>query len=456
MSDRKIRTVIDSEVRFQLQESQKLGALGTFGLLVQAAAIGCITGLVIGAFRMLFNCLNHLSSDSLRGVLPHETLAGMLPAYGVIFLLFLLSVLFLRIEPMVSGSGIPQVELAQKGKYPPMNWFRVLAVKFLATLASLAAGLSVGRQGPSVQMGAAVGIGVGTMLHGRHAQSMHRYLTGGAVAGMTAAFSSPVAGLFFAIEDMQVVLDRRMLVFLTVASASAFFSVYGILGIPLLYPFQNTAFPEFAESAALAAVMAIAGICGSLYTRIMVGLILAEDRIRWKRPWIRTLLPFLLSGFLITVYPAVITGLGPAPLELENTSLAFSAVLMLFAVKVLFSAASFASCVSGGILTPMLTMGAMLGSCCFIAGNSLGIFTAGISGTVIAVAMAGFFAGVARTPVTAAALLIETTCAWNAAPFILLAAFAGHWIAGLLGTRPVYSYLRERILKQQETVSGST
>lgn len=252
---------LSEETRIQIRESQKLGALGQLAFVLQALVIGAISGFVIGIFRMAFTVLNGLGTNWVVEEFQKGAEGFLFIAAALIFCC-LLSGFLLKIEPMISGSGIPQVELAQIGKFPPMNWLRVLITKFVGTLTALAAGLSVGREGPCVQMGAAVGVGVGTFFYGKHAQTMHRYLTGGAVSGMTSAFSSPIAGILFAVEDMKVILDRRMLAFLAITAMSAWFMVKHILGLPLVFPFVGLEPLGFLQLWVLLPVCILSGVLG--------------------------------------------------------------------------------------------------------------------------------------------------------------------------------------------------
>lgn len=188
-----------------LRDLQALRALGVWRLTFQALITGGVTGAVIGLFRLAFTVINEGVVDYVHAhnLSDPQVAVGIFAALAV---LAALAWLLLRLEPLTSGSGIPQVELMVAGQMR-MNWFRVLWTKFAATLISLTGGLSVGREGPCIQMGAAVGSGVGHFWHDEKAQSMPRYLVGGSVAGLTAAFGAPVAGLCFAFEEMKTVLS---------------------------------------------------------------------------------------------------------------------------------------------------------------------------------------------------------------------------------------------------------
>ena len=430
-------------MRIQLRESQLLGALGLLGLFLQAVVIGLASGLVIGIFRIAYTELNSISVSRFSGWLS-QGWSGFFCIAGAMVLLCGFSCLLVRMEPMIAGSGIPQVELAQAGRYPPMVWHRVLASKFLATLISLTAGLSVGRQGPSIQMGAAVGIGVGTLLHGTKAQSMHRYLSAGAVSGMTAAFSSPLTGVLFAIEDMRIVFDWRMLAFLGTASATAWLTVTHVLGLPLVFPFLQTDSLQPFQWWLVIPLAVLAGLMGAGYCKSMLAAISWEDSLNWHGNWARLAIPFAAACFLMYAYPNVIVGFGPSVETLEQAGLPFASLLLLLVIKVAFSCLCFASGIAGGILIPILSIGALAGSCASLILESLGVLAPTQCGTVLLLVMASFFTGVVRSPLSAATLMVETTGAWGCTPLLLIAVFIANFAARLTGTPPIYSQLQNR------------
>ena len=144
-----------SPTLFDLQEIQ---TAGVGRLLLEALATGLISGFIIGVFRMAYNFVNATLVREFR--LHVGTPEGMVLTGGAILLCAVIAWLMVRHEPLISGSGIPHVELVLRGKMP-MPWRRILWTKFIGTLASLSGGLSVGREGPCIQMGAAVGCGVG-------------------------------------------------------------------------------------------------------------------------------------------------------------------------------------------------------------------------------------------------------------------------------------------------------
>ena len=222
-----------------LREMQALRNESVLRLVVQAAFVGGCTGGVIGVFRWLYDHGNAWIVSTLRHGANDLTTA--LIVFGTLTLLALIVGQMVRKEPLISGSGIPQTELALAGQLPYPG-FRIVASKFVGTLLSLSGGLSVGREGPSIQMGAAVGCGFGRIfqkLTGEDPGHAPRFLIAGSVAGLAAAFGAPFAGMLFAFEEVKTIVTVPLLLFTGVASFSAWFVITILFGFGLVFPFSS-------------------------------------------------------------------------------------------------------------------------------------------------------------------------------------------------------------------------
>ncbi|MBQ9406299.1 MAG: chloride channel protein [Desulfovibrio sp.] len=427
-----------------LRDVDALRKLGVWRVLAQALVTGGVVGAVIGLFRAAYDALCAFSLRALLAHDMHEPLA-IFGLFGALFLLAMMSLLLLRREPLISGSGIPQVELMVHG-HMRMRWLRVLLCKFTGTLISLTGGLSVGREGPSIMMGAAVGSGVGRFWHRKNADDLPRFLVGGSVAGMTAAFGAPLAGMFFAFEEMKTLLSAPMFLFTGACALAAWFVVDCLLGFGLVFPFAAQPFLHWQQFWLPLVAGVCMGILGCLYNETLMRLTLWEDRCPALPQPLRVLLPFMLTGCLVYAYPQVLPGIGIATLHLESLPLPLTSLLTLLAVKLLFSCLSFASGVSGGILMPLLHMGALGGACLASACTLLHVLDPDQTGTMLTLCMAGMFAAAVRAPLTATALLLEMTGAFHNAPAVLLTAYVAVFTANVMGSQPIYDSLRTRCL----------
>ena len=427
-----------------LRDLDALRNLGVKRVIMQALATGGVTGAVIGFFRVAYD---HINAAVVRLVSQHDLYDPVVAAwiFGGLAVLALLALLALRLEPLVSGSGIPQVELMVRGQMR-MNWPRVLLCKFGGTLVSLSGGLSVGREGPCIMMGAAVGAGVGHLWGERSDQNLPRYLVGGSVAGLAAAFGAPMAGMFFAFEEMKTILSAPMLLFTGVCAFAAWFMVQVVFGFGLVFPFAGQPYILWTQWWIIPAAGLAMGILGAFYNLILLRLTHWADHSPLMPHPLRVLLPFMLAGALLYLYPQVLVGFGINTLRLESLPLPLLGLFGLLAVKMAFSWISFASGVSGGLLMPVLLMGSIGGACMASGLHSAGVISPEQTATVLTLGMTGLFAASVRAPLTGAFLLLEMTGSFHNTPTVVLTAYIAAFTANALHSEPVYDSLRARCL----------
>ena len=433
-----------------LRESHELSRLGAWRLCLQALLTGFISGGIIGSFRWLYDHIR-LSSGYWLQLYAADTPLAWLYIVAGLALLAMSAHLLLRHEPLISGSGIPQVELMAAGLLPPMRWQRVLWCKFTGTLAALSAGLSVGREGPCIQMGACVGAGVGQLWHAPEAQRA-RFLVGGSVAGLTAAFGAPVAGMFFAFEEMRSPLGWPLLCFAALSAAGAWLALALFFDFGPVFPFavwRDLAWRDYWLPPCMGL---LCGLVGLIYNTVIIRLTLWQDSLSFLPPWLRSAFPFALSGLLLAVWPELVGGVGIDTLDLASPVLlgkGLALLLPLLLGKILFSGLSFASGVAGGLLMPMLLAGSLLGACVASPLLDAGWIRADQIPVLLVLGMGGLFAATVRAPLTGAALVVEMAACPLSAPAVLLTALPAAWLAGRLGGAPVYESLKARILHRR-------
>ena len=185
-----------------------------YRLILEGIAVGLLAGLVSSAFRWTL-----MEAESIRTLFVESARQKLTLAVLGIFLLGALAVFIaalLKREPLISGSGIPQVEGELHGKINA-NWLEVLLAKFLGAVCAIGGGLSLGREGPSIQLGAMVGKGF-SLLNNRFRTEEKLLMTCGAGAGLAAAFSAPLAGVVFSLEELHKSFSTEVLLS-TMASA---------------------------------------------------------------------------------------------------------------------------------------------------------------------------------------------------------------------------------------------
>ena len=421
-----------------------MGVSGLAKTIVQALLIGGVTGVVVGLFRHLNTMITHWIVRSVGTHGLSDGLVGCAVFFGLL-LLAVLSVLLLRVEPLISGSGIPQVELMVRGKLR-MNWFRVLVCKFAGALTALTGGLSVGREGPCIMMGASLGVGVGRLWHDPKAAHEPRFLVGGSAAGLGAAFGAPLAGMCFAFEEMKTPLQAPMVITCAITAFTAMIVMQTVYGFGLVLPFGARPMLSW-EAWWLVPVVGVAmGALGVLYNTLLIRLTLWADTTKMLPLHLRVVIPFICAGLFLYFYPTVLAGFGITALQLADMALPLTALLLLLAVKMVFSCASFASGVAGGLLMPILAMGAMAGACVTSALLLFDVVTPEKSVIILLMCMAGLFGSSVRAPLTGAFLMLEMTGAYSNMAFIIITAYIAAAVADKIGCEPVYDSLRRRCI----------
>ena len=171
-------------------------------ILLMAALVGTVAGFVGVAFEKAVNWVSNLRMASIAHVADHWFIVWPL-AFILSGLLAMVGYLLVRrFAPEAGGSGIPEIEGALE-ELRPVRWWRVLPVKFIGGMGTLGAGMVLGREGPTVQIGGNIGRMIGDIFRMRSAEARHTLLATGAAAGLSAAFNAPLAGILFIIEEMR-------------------------------------------------------------------------------------------------------------------------------------------------------------------------------------------------------------------------------------------------------------
>ena len=419
---------------------------------MEGVGVGIAAGLSVGAFRYLLA----VSGAFRQGLCEAVSIAAaqgrwlwpILYMSAFFIIAWLLAKIVAR-EPMCTGSGIPQVKGVLMGKMS-MNWASVLVAKIAGGVLAIGAGMSLGREGPSVQLGACAGQGIGHL-----SQSFHRglearnLLVAGAGAGLAAAFNAPLAGVIFGLEELQRTFSAAALLVSITAAVTAtavtglFFGSSPVFSLGYLLPMPLDMLGW------LAGLGLFVGALGRMFNPSLLWAQDFYERLGLKGMY-KPLLPLLLAAGLGFVLPEILGGGSHLvdALAVESYSLAF--LCLLFAGKFLFTMLCFGSGVPGGIFLPMLGLGALGGA---IFGNLLagaGLFPAMYLPDMIVFGMAAYFAVVAKSPVTGSVLIMEMTGSFQHMLALLIVSLSAYAVSDLTGGRPVYVQLLGRMLRKNK------
>jgi len=412
-------------------------------VIAESVIIGLVTGFVVVGFRLLLN-----RNDRLRSAVYQKLAAG--GAFYLVLWVLTLVVLGLFLgwmsaqRPMIRGSGIPQIKGALIRKMN-LDWKTELPMKVVGGVLGIGAGLSLGREGPSVQIGAYIGKGVLSLA--RRPNVERKYLiSSGAAAGLAAAFNAPLAGVLFALEELQKSFSPLLLACAMGASmagdmvASHFFGLRPAFDFRFIQPLPIGLFPWIVLLGVVSAFL------GDLFKRSLYA---AQDLYAFLRiPLVARPIVPLLASVPLGFWLFDVTGGGHRLIEaltLRDTPLQILALL--FGAKLLFTALSYGSGTAGGIFLPLLVCGALAGDAFGKIVALLGLAESGQVLNFMILGMAAFFTAVVKAPVTGAVLILEMSGNFNHLSGLVLACLSAYVAADLMGSKAVYDVLLTRILR---------
>ena len=417
-------------------------------LITEGLCVGLIGGFIVLLYRValtfagnwLIKILSYIKGNPFRCAVWFLILMALAWIVGRL----------VKWEPMISGSGIPQVEGEVSGRLS-QNWKRVLPAKFAGGFLCMLGGLSLGREGPSIQLGAMAGQGISRAL-GRGKREEKFLMTCGASAGLSAAFHAPLAGMMFAVEEIHKTFSIPILLPVMTASVTADYIASYILGLDPVFHFQITEYLPQNYYWLLILLGILVGVSGVFYNW---GMFKAQELYR-KIPFLketgRLLIAFLTAGVLGLVMPSVLGSGSGLIVSLTKGEMVLGMVVLTLVVKFLFSAVSFGSGAPGGIFFPLLILGALLGAVFAMTGAEFfGLDPVYINNFVL-LGMTGFFTAIVRAPLTGIILLFEMSGSISQMLSLSIVSVTAYIVATLMRSEPIYDSLLKRILKADTIV----
>ncbi len=411
---------------------------------VLAVLIGLLSGLSAVAFHQSIHWAEHNGIHRVAQLPGWIGVAGLilLPAIGGLVVGFLLK----HWAPEAAGSGIPQTKAAYFLKFGRIR-FRTALSKFILGTISIGSGASLGREGPTVQISAAIASWVGRWF-GLTSRQIMSLIPLGCAGGIAAAFNTPLAAIVFAIEEIMGDLKRSAFAGIVVVAVIAAVIEQSLLGSSAMFTV-----PQHPEVLSLWTLLWAGGlgiVTGFLSHFFVESLLVLRERMKsirgsytWMLPGLGGLGTGCIGAFVyLSVGKIGIFGIGYADLsDALFGNLGVSILLLLFVGKFLATTLSYSTGGCGGIFAPTLFMGAMLGGVL----GSLAEMVSGSEGQMASVlalvGMGAMFAGVIRAPVTSILIIFELTRSYSLILPIMLANLTAYVIAGKLRQVPIYEAL---------------
>lgn len=366
------------------------------------------------------------------------------PLYIIPWIVFVsvvgfLTYLLVKWEPYAKGSGIPQVEgIVLFGM--KMKWYTILGVRFLAGIMTSFFGLSMGREGPSIQIGACASQAIAKKIS-RNKLEENCLITAGASAGLSAAFNAPLSGIMFALEEIHRTFSPNILIAATTAALTADVVSKYVFGLETVLHFVNVPQLQFAFYIWLPVIGVVSGVIGAVVNKSLLGINSVFGKFpAFMRPSVALFIA-LPCGLLI---PEVLGG-GQNLIQIsEKAEIGIWTMVVYLVVKIVFTCTSFGSGVPGGIFMPILAIGAVSGTITGMAAAQVGLPVEYIPVFCVC-AMAGVLSGTVKAPITSILLMAEMTGSLVHLLPVAAVAFIALFISDMMKTSPIYEVLLGRI-----------
>jgi CIC family chloride channel protein len=399
--------------------------------LALSLLIGALTGLAVVAFIVVTERLGMrlypVGSAAWRRVL--------IPVAGSLAMGFLLY----RYFPNARGSGVPQTKAALFARDGFISLRTVLG-KFFCTATTLASGIPLGREGPSVQVGAGIGSVLGRWL-GLRPEKVKALIPVGAAAAIAAAFNTPMAAVLFSLEEVMGDMHAPILGSVVLASATSWAVLRLLLGNNPLFKVPQYTLVHPLELGIYALLGIAGGFLSVAFTRLLLEMrkffLKLPKSTRWWHPVVGGVTVGLMGWFVPQVLGVGYSYVGSA---LDGT-MALKLMLLLVVLKLIGVTVSYASGNAGGIFGPSLFLGAMLGGAIgTVAHHLLPAYTA-TPGAYALVGMGALFAGIIRAPMTSVLMIFEMTRDYAVIVPLMIANLTSFFISSRFQKQPIYDAL---------------
>lgn len=407
---------------------------------------GIVVGIIVGLYTKLATLLTEWSKD-LYVLVRANPLWTPLFLAGLI-LIALACYFLLRLTPECKGSGVPRTEGVLRGILT-FRWLRVFLTTIMSSLLTYFGGLSLGSEGPSIQIGATAAQGACKVLKCRMAWTRY-IMSAGAGTGLAVAFNAPLTGIIFVIEEVQKKVTPMLLltagcsVTIGVLTSNLISKLWG--GTGYLFDFGNFGNITLTNVWMLVVLGIVIGLASVGFNWLILN---SSKLIPKKVPlWAKLVFAFLLCGCVGLALPDTVGGGHSLIMNIGNGNYIWWMLIVLFAVKLILIPVSAHSGATGGLFVPMLTIGALIG------GMSCNLFQlAGLSADVfkifVVISMSAFFGACVRTPITAMVLVMEVTGSFHSFLFTGITIFIATLVAEFFKVPALYDALLDRSIEQE-------
>jgi CIC family chloride channel protein len=402
--------------------------------LVLTLVIGALVGLIVVAFILLTEHAG-LRIYPVGGAAWRRLLVPIVVSLAMGYLLF-------KYFPDARGSGVPQTKAALYARGGYISIATVLG-KFFCTSVTLASGIPLGREGPSVQVGAGLASLFGRKL-GLSPEKVKALIPVGAAAAVAAAFNTPLAAVLFALEEVVGDLHAPVLGSVVLASATSWAMLRLLLGNDPLFKVPQYQLVSPWEFCVYAILGVLGGLVSVAFTKLLLNLRARFLKFPYHTRWFHPVAGGLLVGAMGWFVPQTL-GVGYKYVgDSLNGGMALKLMVLLLVLKLFAVTVSYASGNAGGIFGPSLFIGAMLGGIVGMVAQKVSPGHVAAPGAYALVGMGTAFAGIVRAPMTSVVMIFETTRDYAVIVPLMISNLVSLFISSRLQPKPIYEVLAEQ------------
>ena len=407
--------------------------------------VGIFSGIIVGTYTLLLKKMSIFRGFFTTNLEFSKIVIGI-----TVFILMGMAVQFMLSKyPLISGSGIPQVSglLTKKVKF---KWFGELITKFVGGILAIGAGMSMGREGPSVHLGALVGSGVKEVT--KRSEVEEKYLvTCGASAGISSTFNAPLAGVIFSLEELHKFFSPLLLICTLVASGTSNFVSRMILGSQTSFQY-NFMLPKDIPYYIFALITVIFCIIITITGKAFGYFLLLIQR-RYRKIKLNKYVKmaiFMILAYVIAVFCSDITGGGHELIEeMFGKNVLLRTLIIILVLKFFYTMLCYATGAPGGIFLPMLVIGALTGKVYGVVLNQYFAIPNEIIVHFMLLGMAAYFTAVVRAPITGITLILEMTGNFSYLYMLIIVCTITYIFTELLKMEPIYERLYFNMFHKQ-------
>jgi CIC family chloride channel protein len=402
--------------------------------LLLTLLIGALVGLVVVAFIVLTEHVN-TRIFPMGGAQWRRFFAPFIGSLSMGYLLF-------KYFPDARGSGVPQTKAALYARGGFISMATVFG-KFFCTAATLASGIPLGREGPSVQVGAGLSSVLGRWL-GLSPEKIKALIPVGAAAAIAAAFNTPLAAVLFALEEVVGDLNAPVLGSVVLASATSWAMLRLLLGNDPLFKVSQYQLVSPWELGVYAILGVLGGLVSVAFTKLLLSTRKYFLRLPRKTLWYQPVAGGLVVGIIGFFVPQTL-GVGYTFVgQVLNGGMALKLMVILLVLKLFAVTTSYGSGNAGGIFGPSLFLGAMLGGSVGSVAHHFSPAHVAAPGAYALVGMGTAFAGIVRAPMTSVMMIFETTRDYAVIVPLMISNLVSFFISSQLQRKPIYEALAEQ------------